>query len=81
MLETTGLIDQVANSDRPALDRVTSLLKLAATGVLPVGECVGAAQSRAMKLLRSEAGLDEARADGERVKLAEIETLMKSLAA
>lgn len=81
VLETTGLIDQVANSDRPALDRVTSLLKLATTGVLPAGECVAAAQVKAMKLLRSEAGLEEARADGERVKLAEIETLMKLLAA
>lgn len=81
VLEATGLIDQVANSDRPALDRVTSLLKLATTGVLPQGECTTDAQARALKLLKSEEGLSEARADGERVKLGEIETLMKALAA
>ncbi|MAL08120.1 MAG: hypothetical protein CMF74_00445 [Maricaulis sp.] len=81
VLESSNLLDQVASSDRPVLDRVTSLLRLASTGVLPVGFCTTDAKERAMKLLRSDAGNQEVRDITSQAKLGEIESLIKSMAA
>lgn len=79
ILEETRLLDRVADGDRPVLDRAAALLKLATTGVLPMGDCTAFAQTRALRLLRSEMGLKEAQADTGRVKLSEIERLLVSL--
>ena len=79
ILDDTRLLDRVENGDRPALDRATALLRLATTGVLPKGDCITQAQTRALRLLRSEMGLKEAKADTDRTKLSEIEYLLKTL--
>ena len=79
ILDETRILDRVENGDRPALERATALLKLATTGVLPKGECTTQAQTRALRLLRSEMGLKEAKADTDRTKLSEIENLLKTL--
>lgn len=80
ILEETRLLERVADGDRPALDRAAALLKLATTGILPRGDCTTFAQTRALRLLRSDMGLKEAQADTDRTKLSEIEGLLKTLA-
>ncbi|MEE2565192.1 hypothetical protein [Hyphobacterium marinum] len=80
ILEETRLLERVADGDRPALDRAAALLKLATTGILPKGDCTTFAQTKALRLLRSDTGLKEAQADTDRAKLSEIETLLKTLA-
>tara|TARA_R110002073_G_scaffold18767_7_gene69147 strand:+ start:9913 stop:11616 length:1704 start_codon:yes stop_codon:yes gene_type:complete len=79
ILEDTNLLDRVASGDRPALDRASALLKLATTGILPSGDCSTFAQVKAMRLLRSDMGLAEAKADTDRAKLSEIEDLLMTL--
>lgn len=79
VLERSGLIDAIVNGPSPALDRAASLLKLVTCGAIPVGKCSVAAQQKAVQLIRSDAGLEEARADTERAKLADIEAMLKTI--
>jgi hypothetical protein len=79
IIERSGLIDAIANGDQPVLDRAASLLKLVTCQAVPAGKCAALAQQRAMRLIRSEAGLEEAKADTKREKLTDIEQMMKSL--
>jgi hypothetical protein len=79
IIERTGLLDAIANSDQPTLDRAASLLRLAARQAVPAGKCSALAQQRAVRLIRSEAGLEEAKADTRREKLADIEQMLKDL--
>ncbi|WP_420434795.1 hypothetical protein [Hyphobacterium sp.] len=79
IIERTGVLDALANNDQPVLDRAASLLKLATCQAIPAGKCAAAAQQRAMRLVRSDAGLEEAKADTRREKLAGIEKMLKSL--
>jgi len=80
VLERSGLLEAIAASDQPALDRAASLLKLVACQAIPAGKCAAAAQQKAIRLIRSDAGLEEARADTDRTKLSNIETMLKALA-
>jgi len=80
VLERSGLLDSIADSSQPVLDRASSLLKLVTCGAIPAGKCAAAAQQKALRLIRSEAGLEEARADTDRQKLSSIETMLKTVA-
>ena len=79
VLDETKILDRVAKSDRPALDRATALLTLAAKGLVPAGRCTEDAKARAMRLAASEMGRNEAGAPGGKPKLAEIQMLMTKL--
>ncbi|PIW30168.1 MAG: hypothetical protein COW29_04720 [Rhodobacterales bacterium CG15_BIG_FIL_POST_REV_8_21_14_020_59_13] len=79
VLDRSGLLDSIANSDQPVLDRAASLLKLVTCQAIPAGKCSAAAQQKAIRLIRSEAGLEEARADTQRNKLSNIENMLKAL--
>lgn len=79
ILERSGLLDSIANSDQPVLDRAAALLKLVTCQAIPAGKCAAAAQQKAIRLIRSEAGLEEARADTDRTRLSMIETMLKTL--
>lgn len=80
LLDRSGLLETIANSDQPVLDRAASLLKLATCQAVPAGKCSAAVQQRAVRLIRSESGLEEARADTDRQKLSGIEQMLKALA-
>ncbi len=80
ILERSGLLNAIANGDQPVLDRASALLKLVTCQAIPVGKCSAEAQQKAMRLIRSEAGLAEARADTDRTKLSAIETMLKTVA-
>lgn len=81
LLERSNLLEAIASSDQPVLDRAASLLKLVTCQAIPAGKCAAEAQQRAIRLIRSESGMAEAKADTERVKLSAIETMLKSLSA
>ena len=81
LLERSNLLEAIATSDQPVLDRAASLLKLVTCQAIPAGKCAAEAQQRAIRLIRSESGMAEAKADTERVKLSAIETMLKSLSA
>lgn len=80
VLEATRILDRIATSSQPVLNRCGALLKLAAQGVLPQGRCMADAQSRTMRLLASEMGRKEAQAPEANAKLEEIQTLLAELA-
>ncbi|WP_421789804.1 hypothetical protein [Hyphobacterium sp.] len=79
LLERSRILDSIAASDQPALDRAASLLKLVTCHAIPAGKCSAEAQQKAIRLIRSEGGLAEAKADTDRTKLAAIEGLLKTL--
>ncbi|KAA5803898.1 hypothetical protein F1654_08870 [Alkalicaulis satelles] len=76
ILDETKILARVDESGRPALDRAAALLKLAASGVLPLGRCRQDAQGRAMRALSSEMGRTEAASPDARPKLAQIQSLL-----
>ncbi len=80
VLDATKIFDRVMTSERPALDRASALLTLAAKGLVPAGRCTEDAKARAMRLVASEMGRAEARAADGKPKLAEIHRLMSRLA-
>lgn len=65
VIDETKILNAVDGGDRPALDKAMGLLKLATAGALPIGECSGDAQARALRHLKSQMGLSEARSDPE----------------
>lgn len=75
------LFDRVTSSNLPALDRAAGLLRLAAQDILPIGRCRQDAQARAMRLLSSEMGRAEARADSGPAKLQELQGLLAHIQA
>ncbi len=75
-LDETKILSRIEASDQPALDRTVALLKLASSGVLPVGRCRQDAQARAMRLLASQMGRQESVQPDASVKLSEIKALL-----
>ncbi|MEE2526978.1 hypothetical protein V0U79_11410 [Hyphobacterium sp. HN65] len=80
IIERSNLLETIASGSQPVLDRAASLLKLVTCQAIPAGKCAAAAQQKAVRLIRSDAGLEEARADTDREKLSGIEQMLKSLA-
>lgn len=76
IIHDNQLFDRISASNLPALDRAAGLLRLAAQDILPVGRCQQDAQARAMRLLSSEMGRAEARADNGPAKLQELQGLL-----
>lgn len=80
ILDATKVMDKVAGSGAPILDRAVALLKLAATGILPEGRCRSDAISRAERLLQSDEGrVAAAQPDGHK-KMMAVQQLMAHLA-
>lgn len=81
IIHENTLFDRIAASAQPALDRAAGLLRLAAQDILPVGRCRQDAQARAMRLLSSEMGRNEARAETGPAKLQELQGLLAHIQA
>ncbi|MCW5725578.1 MAG: hypothetical protein KIS81_11575 [Maricaulaceae bacterium] len=79
LLSASRILEALANGPQPALDRAAALLRLAAGGALPHGECADDARRRALALVRGETGQAEARAPEARARLEEIQALMAGL--
>lgn len=75
-LDETKILSRIEASAQPALDRTAALLKLAASGVLPVGRCRQDAQARAMRLLASQMGRHESAQPDAGAKLSAIRNLL-----
>lgn len=80
IIHDNQLFDRISASNLPALDRAAGLLRLAAQDILPVGRCQQDAQARAMRLLSSEMGRAEARAESGPAKLHELQGLLARIA-
>ena len=81
ILDETKILRKLAESNRPPLDSARALLKLAASGVLPQGQCTEDAKSRALRLISSEMGRKAAAQPENRDVLTEIQGLMGQLQA
>lgn len=79
ILDETKILSRLAQSDRPPLDQARALLKLAASGVLPLGRCSQDAQSRAMRLLAGDMARQAASQPESRETVLEIQTLLTAL--
>lgn len=79
IIDDSKILNMVEGGDRPALDKATAMLKLATGGALPVGQCSSDAQARAMRLLKSAMGLNEAQQADGKDKLRNIEAMFKQL--
>ncbi|HCY56078.1 MAG TPA: hypothetical protein DF715_11295, partial [Oceanicaulis sp.] len=79
IIHDNQLFERITASNLPALDRAAGLLRLAAQDILPLGRCQQDAQARAMRLLSSEMGRAEARADNGPAKLQELQGLLASI--
>lgn len=80
VIDESKILNAVEAGDRPALDKATGLLKLASAGALPQGQCAADAQARAIRLLRSSGGQSEARSDGGKAKLQQIQAMLVQMA-
>jgi len=80
VLDATKIMERVAGSGAPVLDRAVALLKLAATGVLPEGRCCSDAMGRAERLLQSEDGRQAASEPGGQHKMMQVQQLMAHMA-
>lgn len=76
IIHENQLFERITQSSQPALDRASGLLRLAAQDILPLGRCRQDAQARAMRLLASEMGRAEARAENGPAKLEELQALL-----
>ncbi|MEO1040238.1 MAG: hypothetical protein AAFX09_11890 [Pseudomonadota bacterium] len=79
VLDETKLFDRISAAGRPALDRAEGLLKIAAQGLIPKGRCTADAQARALRILSSDAGRQEAGAPAARDQLGAIQALMAGM--
>lgn len=76
IIHDNQLFERIMNSGQPALDRAAGLLRLAVQDILPLGRCQQDAQARALRLLSSEMGRAEARAESGPPKLQELQGLL-----
>ncbi|MBR9826923.1 MAG: hypothetical protein GYB36_14160 [Alphaproteobacteria bacterium] len=81
ILDDTKILHMIDNGKRPALDTAQALLKLATAGALPLGECSGDAQARALRQIKSDMGMKEAQAPDARDKLMQIQVMLQDLTA
>ncbi|WBQ12500.1 hypothetical protein L2D00_11660 [Hyphomonadaceae bacterium BL14] len=75
-LDETKILARIEALNQAALDRAIALLKLASSGVLPVGRCRQDAQARAMRLLASQMGRQESAQPDAGDKLSAIKSLL-----
>lgn len=80
ILDATKVMDRVAGSNAPVLDRAAALLKLAATGLLPEGRCRYDAQARAVRMMESDEGRVAAASPGGEQKMLAVQQLLAQLA-
>lgn len=81
IIDQSKILNMVESGDRPALDKASALLRLATGGALPLGRCSADAQARALRQLKSAAGLGEAQSAEGKPKLKAIQGLLQQLAA
>jgi hypothetical protein len=81
IIDETKILNAVEGGDRPVLDKVTGLLRLATGGALPIGECSNDAQARALRHLKSQTGLAEAQTPDAKHKLRGIQSMLGQIAA
>lgn len=79
VLDETKVLNRLGASDQAPLDRARALLKLAARGILPTGQCLNDAKARAMRILSDEMGQSAASLPENRSTVLEIQTLMQAL--
>ena len=80
ILDATKVMDRVAGSQAPVLDRAAALLKLSTTGVLPEGRCRTDAQLRAVRLMESDEARVAAASPGGEAKMLAVQQLFAQLA-
>jgi hypothetical protein len=80
IIDQSKILNMVEAGDRPALDKASALLRLATGGALPLGRCSTDAQARALRQIKSAAGLSEAQTEDGRPKLKAIHGLLQQLA-
>jgi len=80
VIDESKILNAVEAGNRPALDTAEALLKLATAGALPLGQCSADAQARALRKIKSEAGLREAQTPEARDKLRQIQSMLEQLA-
>jgi len=81
IIDHSKILNMVESGDRPALDKAAALLRLATGGALPIGRCSTDAQARALRQIKSAAGVSEAQNEDGRTKLKAIHGLLQQLAA
>jgi len=80
ILDATKVMDRVAGSQAPVLDRAAALLKLSTTGVLPEGRCRTDAQLRAVRMMESDEARVAAASPGGEQKMLAVQQLFAELA-
>ncbi len=80
ILDATKVMDRVAGSQAPVLDRAAALLKLSTTGVLPEGRCRTDAQLRAVRMMESDEARVAAASPGGEAKMLAVQQLFAQLA-
>lgn len=81
VIDETKILNAVEAGDRPALEKAVAMLKLATAGALPEGQCTADAQARALRHLKSQMGLSEARSEEAKPKLRAIQSMLGQIAA
>lgn len=73
------LFDRIRDNGKPALTRAITYLRLAVDGYLPQGECLRDAHARAIRILGTQEGREEASRPESARQLKSIQDLVKSL--
>lgn len=79
LIDESKILNAIEGGAQPVLDRAAGLMRLATAGALPQGDCTADAQARALRLLRSPQGAEEAQAPDAKSKLMDIQTMLASL--
>ena len=79
LIQETRVFDAIEAGQQSVLDRANGFLRLATGGALPHGDCLADAQARALRLIKSEAGLSEAEQVEGRPKLKRIKSMLGQL--
>jgi hypothetical protein len=79
LIDESKILNAIEGGAQPVLDRAAGLMRLATAGAMPQGDCTADAQARALRLLRSPQGAQEAQAPDAKSKLMDIQTMLASL--
>lgn len=79
LIDESKILNAIEGGGQPVLDRAAGLMRLATAGAMPKGDCTADAQARALRLLRSPKGAEEARSPEAKPKLQDIQTMLASL--
>ena len=79
IVSETKILNAIDGGPQSALDKAAALLKLCSAGALPLGDCLADAQARALRHLKSDRGLAEAKTDEAKAKLKSIRSLLQTV--